>query len=97
MGCLQSHQSKEKTMEKPLSADQLQHILETLKADHTNFMTIWRSNWRVDDRPAATERLARAETNARQAAERIADTRDPEQWVGTERGILRPVSPSPPL
>jgi hypothetical protein len=65
-------------MEKPLSADQLQHILETLKADHTNFMTIWRSNWRVDDRPAATERLARAETNARQATERLADTRDPE-------------------
>jgi hypothetical protein len=37
-----------------------------------------RTHWRVDDRPAATERLARAATNARQAAERLADTPDPE-------------------
>jgi hypothetical protein len=45
-------------MEQPFSAGPLQHILDTLKADHTSFMTIWRTNWRVDDRPAATERLS---------------------------------------
>jgi hypothetical protein len=65
-------------MEQPLSADQLQHILDTLKADHTNFMTIWRTHWRVDDRPAATDRLAASVTKAEQAAGSLSDTRAPE-------------------
>ena len=34
-------------MEQSLGPDQLQHILNTLKADHTDFMTIWRSHWRA--------------------------------------------------
>jgi hypothetical protein len=65
-------------MEKPLRADQLQHILETLQSDHKNFMTIWRSTWRVDDRPAATERLTGSVTKAQHAAASLSDTRAPE-------------------
>ena len=65
-------------MEKPLRADQLQRILETLQADHKDFMTIWRSTWRADARPAATERLAGSVTKAQHAAASLSDTRAPE-------------------
>ena len=62
-------------MEQSSGPDQLQHILNTLKADHTDFMTIWRSHWRANDRPAVTERLEHAVANARRAAESLDDTR----------------------
>ena len=57
---------------------ELQHILETLKADHTEFMTIYRSSGRVDNRPAASKRLAGSVTKAQQAAARLEDTTSPE-------------------
>jgi hypothetical protein len=65
-------------MEQSLGPDQLQHLLDTLKADHTNFMTIWRTHWRVDDRPAASERLAGSVTKAQRAAASLEDTKRPE-------------------
>ena len=57
---------------------ELQHILETLKADHTDFMTIYRSSWRVDDRPAASTRLAGSVAKAQRAAAHLEDTTHPE-------------------
>jgi hypothetical protein len=65
-------------MEQSLGPDQLQHILDTLKADHRQFMTIYRSSWRVDDRPNVHTRLAGSVTKAQRAAARLEDTTHPE-------------------
>jgi hypothetical protein len=67
---------------------ELQHILETLKADHTDFMTIYRSSWRVDDRPAASKRLAGSVANAPRAAARLEDTTHPELRPLVDRLII---------
>jgi hypothetical protein len=49
-----------------------------LKADHTEFMTIYRSAWRVDDRPEVHTRLAGSVAKAQRAAARLENTTSPE-------------------
>jgi hypothetical protein len=69
-------------------ARELQHILNTLKADHTEFMTIYRTSWRVDNRPAVRERLAGSVAKAQRAAARLEETTSPELRPLVDRLII---------
>jgi hypothetical protein len=69
-------------------SQELQHILETLKADHTAFLTIYRSSWRVDDRPDVHTRLAGSVAKAQRAAARLENTTHPELRPLVDRLII---------
>jgi hypothetical protein len=71
-----------------MEPQELQHILESLQADHKAFMAIHRSSWRVDDRPAVHTRLAGSVAKAQRAAARLEDTTSPELRPLVDRLII---------